>query len=119
LRQEVEKERQEAEEVKNQMAEAEALRVQLAAEAANQEQPEEEPVEEILTPTTPAVALYELVTVKGTRGNLIAKVKNTATNEISSVKVGDNLNGEVVTAITAEGVVVDRNGTEYFIKFSN
>ena len=120
LRQEVEKERQEAEEVKNQMAETEALKAQLEAEAATKAQPVEEGAnEEDLLPTTPAVALYSLVNVKGTRGNLIARVKNNATNEMQNVKVGDNLNGEVITAITSETVVVDRNGTEYIIQFPN
>ncbi len=121
LRQEVEKERQAAEEVKNKMAEAEALKAQLEAEAANQNREqikelEEEENEELL-PTTPAVVLYSLVNVKGTRGNLTARVKNIATDEIQTVKVGDKLNGEVITAITSETVVVDRNGMEYVIQF--
>lgn len=121
LRQEVEKERQAAEEVKNKMAEAEALKAQLEAEAANQnreqiEELNEEENEELL-PTTPAVVLYSLVNVKGTRGNLTARVKNLATDEIQTVKVGDKLNGEVITAITSETVVVDRNGMEYVIQF--
>lgn len=120
LRQEVEKERQEAEEVKNQMAETEALKAQLEAEATMKDQPVEEGGEdENLLPTTPAAVLYSLVNVKGTRGNLVARVKNNTTNEIQNVKVGDNLNGEVITAITSESVVVDRNGTEYIIQFPN
>ena len=119
IRQELEKERQAAEEVKNQMAEAEALRAQLEAEATVVKNQEDEGLEEELTPTTSATVLYELVNVKGTRGNLVAQVKNIATNEISSVKVGDTLNGEIITAITSDNVVVDRNGTEYLIKFPN
>ena len=120
LRQELEKERQAAEEVKNQMAETEALKAQLEAEAANKDQLVEEGADDTnLLPTTPAVVLYSLVNVKGTRGNLTARVKNIATNEVMNVKVGDNLNGEVITAITSETVVVDRNGTEYIIQFPN
>jgi len=121
LRQELEKERQAAEEVKNQMAETEALKAQLEAEAANKDLPpvEEDADDTNLLPTTPAVVLYSLVNVKGTRGNLTARVKNIATNEVMNVKVGDNLNGEVITAITSETVVVDRNGTEYIIQFPN
>ena len=130
LRQEVEKERQEAEEIKNKAAEAEALKAQLEAEAAAAaakvkdkelvvEEKEIEENEEALVPATPAAVLYSLVGVKGTRGNLTAQVKNIATEEISAVKVGDSLNGEVVTAITPESVVVDREGNEYFIKFPN
>ena len=120
LRQEVEKERQAAEEVKNQVAEAEALKAQLEAEAAAavQDQPLNDEIgEENLLPVTPAAVLYSLVNVKGTRGNLTARVRNMATNEILTVKVGDSLNGEIVTAITSETVVVDRNGTEYVIQF--
>ncbi|MGN0919315.1 MAG: hypothetical protein ACI4OR_00940 [Alphaproteobacteria bacterium] len=123
LRQEVEKERQQAEETKNQLAETEALKAQLEAEAAaaatkaDQSVDEETVSDEDLLPATPAVVLYSLVNVKGTRGNLTARVKNIATNELLNVKVGDKLNGEVVTAITSETVIVDRNGTEYIIQF--
>lgn len=116
LRQEVERERQEAEEIKNQMAEAEALKAQLAAEAANNVALEEGEDQDLM-PTTPAATLYSLVDIKGTRGQLSARVKNIATEEIVPVKVGDSLNGDVVTAITSESVVVDRDGTEYTIKF--
>ena len=129
LRQEVEKERQEAEDIKNKMAEAEAEKARLAAEAAEQKakekddeieiaEDEPEPMDE-LEPAAPEVVLYSLVNVKGTRGNLIARVKNLSSGEVQNVKVGDNLNGEVITAITSETVVVDRNGTEYVIKFPN
>ena len=121
LRQEVEKERQEAEEVKNQMAETEALRAQLEAEAAAQAGKDRDAEDENdnVNPVVPAVSLYSLVDVKGTRGQLSARVKNVATDEIVSVKVGDDLGGEIVTAITSENVVIDRNGTEYLIKFPN
>ena len=119
LRQEVEKERAEAEEVKNKMAEAEALKARLEAEAAakaNQEE-QEALLEENLEPMIPDVILYSLVDVKGTRGNLQARIKNIATDEISVVKVGDSLKGEIVTAISSDSVVVDRKGAEYLIKF--
>ena len=113
LRQEMEKERMEAEEIKNQRAEAEALRAQLEAEGMEQAANEEEGA----LGANPVASLYTLVDIKGTRGQLTARLKNTATNEIISVNVGDNLNGEVITAITSEKVFVDRNGTEYTIKF--
>ena len=124
LRQEVEKERAAAEEVKNQMAEAEALKAQLAAQAATaatQETAleEREDTEESLTPETPAVATYALVDVKGTRGNLKARVRNLTTNEVVTVSVGDSLNQQVITAITSEKVVVDKDGTEFVIGFPN
>ena len=128
LRQEVEKERQAAEEIKNQMAEAEALRAQLAAEAAEaaaaaaeqaKTEPQEEEEPEELMPTTPDVALYSLVNIKGTRGNLVAKVRDIETGETFSVRVGDDLKGQVVTAITSEKVVVDKDGTEYIIQFAD
>ena len=124
IRQEMEKERAEAEEVKNKMAEAEALKAQMAAEAAaaaavaeNEGNEEEVPEDDNLEPAVPEVVLYSLVDVKGTRGNLTARIKNIANDEITSVKVGDNLNGEVITSITSESVIVDRKGTEYVIKF--
>ena len=129
LRQEVEKERQAAEEIKNQMAEAEALKAQLDAEAAEaaaaaaeqektQAKEEEEEPEELM-PTKPDVALYSLVNIKGTRGNLVAKVRDIETGETLSVRVGDDLKGQVVTAITSEKVVVDKDGTEYIIQFAD
>lgn len=119
LRQEVEKERQEAEEIKNKLAEEEALRAQQEAEnLARQEQlDDEDGLEEAQLSATPAATLYSLVDIKGTRGQLTARLKNTATDEITTVHVGDNLNGEVITAITSEKVIVDRGGSEYTIKF--
>lgn len=115
LRQEMEKERQEAEELKNQMEEAEALRAQQAAEAGNDMLEDGENDEEVLE--NPSAVVYTLMDVKGTRGQLVARVKNVETEEITSIKVGDSLKGEVVTAITSESVILDRNGTEYVIKF--
>ena len=118
LRQELEKERAEAEEVKNQMAETEALKAQLEAERdnANEKVEEGDEGDELGTPSALAIQ-YSLVDVKGTRGNLVARVKNTMTEEVVPVKVGDNLNGEVVTNITSDSVIIDREGTEYIIKF--
>ena len=119
LRQELEKERQEAEEIKNKIAEEEALRAQQEAEnLARQEQlDDEDGLGETQLSATPAATLYSLVDIKGTRGQLTARVKNTATDEITTVHVGDNLNGEVITAITSEKVIIDRGGSEYSIKF--
>ena len=117
LRQEVEKERQEAEAVKNKMAEAEAFKAQLEAE-------DTEGADDVLgedgedTSATITSGVYTLLNVKGTRGNLTARIKNVTTEEMYSVKVGDNLNGEVVMAITPESVVIDKNGTEYTVKFA-
>ena len=127
LRQEVEKERQEAEEIKNKMAEAEAMQAQLAAEAeAAAEKAKTVPVEEVEEvpseeeePDSADATLYSLVNVKGTRGNLVARIKNTTNDETKTVKVGDNLDGEIITAITPEAVIVDRDGVEYAIKFPN
>lgn len=118
LRQEVEKERQEAEGIKNQMDETEALKAQLANRAPEPDQDLDE-MDEDLTPVASESAQYSLLDVKGTRGQLNARLKNTATEEITSVKVGDNLDGGVVTAITLEEVVLDNNGTELVIKFSS
>ena len=121
LRQELEKERAEAEDVKNQMAETEALKAQLEAEAAKQKEGKEASdgtdVDDAGAPSFSSTAQYSLVDVKGTRGNLIARVKNTTTEEVVPVKVGDSLNGEVVTNITSDTVIIDRDGTEYIIKF--
>ena len=117
LRQEMEKERAEAEEVKNQMDETAALKAQLEASAAATKNTEENSDEEVEESVAPTVNSYSLVDVKGTRGSLIARIRNLTTSEINVVKVGDSLNGEVVTAITPETVVLDHEGAEYVIKF--
>ena len=126
LRQEAEKERQEAEDIKNQMAETEALKAQLEGEKAarDAEKEKEKEVEtlveqgenEEIEPVEEEVR-YALVDVKGTRGNLTARVKNLETDEISTVKVGDTLNGEVITSVSFDTVIVDRKGIEYIIRF--
>ena len=112
VRLEMEKERQEAEELKAQLAEAELAEGKGEAGPSVPESEEE-------AAAVFDVSSYELVNVKGTRGNLIAQIKDTSTEEVSSVKVGDHLAGEVVTAITLDNVVIDHDGTEYFIKFPN
>ena len=130
LRQEMERERAAAEEVKNQLAETEALKAQLEAAkkaaadaaksakkrkaAADAEAPEEVPAEQ---PVVSAADIYVLVGVKGTRGNLSARVKNTTTEEITTVKVGDTLSGENVVSISSDAVVSERDGTKHTIKF--
>lgn len=135
LRLEAEEQRQEAEELKAQRQEAEALKEQLAeaqraVEAAKaealanaQQQPQLIP-EAIVDETTdadlePIVThpSYVLVDVKGTRGNLQARVKNTASNQITSVRTGENLFGEVVTAVTPDSVILLRDNAEYVITF--
>ena len=126
LRQEAEKERQEAEDIKNQMAETEALKAQLEGEKAarDAEKEKEKEVEtlveqgenEEIEPVEEEVR-YALVDVKGTRGNLTARVKNLETDEISIVKVGDTLNGEVITSVSFDTVIMDRKGIEYIIRF--
>ncbi|MBO7483784.1 MAG: hypothetical protein J6T55_01510 [Alphaproteobacteria bacterium] len=126
LRQEAEKERQEAEDIKNQMAETEALKAQLEGEKAarDAEKEKEKEVEtlveqgenEEIEPVEEEVR-YALVDVKGTRGNLTARVKNLETDEISTVKVGDTLNGEVITSVSFDTVIMDRKGIEYIIRF--
>ena len=97
------------------------LPLSISISACSKEKEEEIAEEKLedLTPTTPSVIQYTLVDVKGTRGNLVARIKSLVTNEVTTVKVGDNLNGEVITAVTSEKVVVDKDGTEYVIKFSN
>ena len=127
LRQEAEKERQEAEDIKNQMAETEALKAQLEGEKAarDAEKEKEKEVEtlveqgenEEIEPVEEEEVRYALVDVKGTRGNLTARVKNLETDEISTVKVGDTLNGEVITSVSFDTVIVDRKGIEYIIRF--
>ena len=117
LRQEMEKERAEAEEIKNQMDETAALKAQLEAAAATKVAEENSATEEPEEPVAPAVNVYSLMGVKGTRGSLVARVKNITTGEINSVKVGDSLDGEVVTAITPETVILDHEGAEYVIRF--
>ena len=60
---------------------------------------------------------YTLVGVKGTRGNLQASVKNTVSGQITSVRAGDDLFGEIVTAVTSDSVILLRDGAEYVIRF--
>ena len=62
---------------------------------------------------------YLLVNVKGTRGNLVARVKNLSTQKISAVHTGDNLDGEVVTSVTPDSVILAREGAEYVITFGD
>lgn len=139
LRLEAEKQRQEAEELKTQRAEAEALKQQLAEaqkaveEAQAQAQAEalkaqeqlqnqkQEPVfeqgndaqlEPVISHPT-----YVLVGVKGTRGNLEAKVKNITSEQITTVRSGDDLFGETVVSVTPDSVILLREGSEYEIKF--
>ena len=89
-----------------------------AQERAEKEASEEEPEEpDEIEPVEPAEVRYALIDVKGTRGNLTARVKNLETEEVSTVKVGDSLNGEVITSISFDTVIVDRKGIEYLIKF--
>ena len=126
LRQEMEKERAAAEEVKNQLAETEALKAQLEAAAAaittpaqNDTEKETEASEEVAE-EQPAISvsdIYVLLDVKGTRGNLSARVKNTTTEEITTLKIGDTLAGENVIKISSESVILESNGTEHTIKF--
>ncbi len=139
LRLEAENQRQEAEELKAQRQEAEALKEQLAeaqravleaqaqAEAqarAQQQQAQLVPEAVVIDETTdadlePIVShpSYVLVGVKGTRGNLQARVKNTSSGEISNVRTGENLFGEVVTAVTPDSVILLRDNSEYVITF--
>ncbi|MBE6446175.1 MAG: hypothetical protein E7021_02060 [Alphaproteobacteria bacterium] len=136
LRLEAEKQRQEAEELKAQRQEAEALKEQLAeaqravqeaqaqAQAQAQQQVQLVPEAVVVDETTdadlePIVThpSYVLVDVKGTRGNLQARVKNTASNQITTVRTGENLLGEIVTAVTPDSVILLRDNAEYVITF--
>ena len=141
LRLEAEKQRQEAEELKAQRAEAEALKKQLeAAQKAVQEakakaKAEAEKAkaqnkvkedkkkdlipEAVVVEAIPAAPTYVLVNVKGTRGNLGARVKDVATQKISVVRVGDKLQNEVVTAVTPDRVILIRDNSEYAITFGD
>lgn len=138
LRLEAEKQRQEAEELKAQRAEAEALKEQLEAaqqavleaqakaeaeaRAKEKQGPDFVAVDETTDVDLPVIEThptYLLVNVKGTRGNLVARVKNMATQKITSVRTGDNLEGEVVTAVTSDSVILARDGAEYIIGFSD
>ena len=139
LRLEAEKQRQEAEELRAQRAEAEALKEQLEAaqravkeakekaareaeEQAKKEGPEFVEVDETTDVDLPAIVThptYLLINVKGTRGNLVARVKNLTSQKISTVRTGDSLEGEVVTAVTPDSVILARDGAEYVIGFGD
>ncbi len=125
VRRESEKNRMESEALQNQKAQNEALRKQLEqaqAEAEANKNATGEPTEVAPMPEEDVAPIvqhdqYSLLNVKGTRGHLVAKVKNLTTNIISTVHIGDNLSGEVVTGITPDSVVILREGSEYVIKF--
>ena len=132
LRKEAEAAQIEAEELANQKAENEALKEQLAKAQAKAEEQRKRAAEgdEGIVPDLPAAVTedvtpivehdqYVLVNVKGTRGNLVAKVKNMNTNKVSTVHIGDNLMGEVVTGITPESVIIIRDNAEYSIFFED
>ena len=140
LRLEAEKQRQEAEELKAQRAEAEALKEQLEAaqravqeaqeqarkeaeERAKEKEPDyivvdEEPTDADLEPIV-VHPTYLLINVKGTRGNLVARVKNLTSQKITAVHTGDTLEGEIVTAVTPDSVILARDGSEYVITFGD
>lgn len=120
VRQAADNARLESEELKNQRAQAEALREQLAAAQANQnvDNADQALVEKGQDAPIVAHDQYVLLNVKGTRGNLVAKVKNTTTNAVSKVRIGDDLSGEVVTGITPENVIIMRDNAEFLITFA-
>ena len=121
VRQEADKARLESEALQNQKAQNEALRKQLEQAQADAEANKNNPLvppfpEEDVAPIAQHDQ-YSLLNVKGTRGHLVAKVKNLTDNVISTVRIGDNLSGEVVTGITPDSVVILRDNAEYVIKF--
>lgn len=118
IRLDLEKQRAEAEAAKNPVVEAPeqpAVRV------------DPEPVEDVgIVPDDiedvkmGEVAAYTLLAVQGTRGNLMAKIRNTDTNKVSKVRVGDTLStGDVITSITPTQVVMAFQGTEYVLTFDD
>lgn len=63
---------------------------------------------------------YQLLAVQGTRGNLTATIRNSDTDKISIVRVGDTLKtGDVITNILPTQVVMSFQGNEYVITFED
>lgn len=68
--------------------------------------------------TTGGNALYKLLSIQGTNSNLVARVQNTDTKKMSTVRVGDTLStGDIISSITPTQVVMSFEGTEYTLTF--
>ncbi len=122
IRLDLERKKAETEAVEREIAEAEELRSKLRAEALErmenetEEEPERVVVEiEVEEPDMPAeiVAtdktlsqLYTLVDIKGTKKNLIARLRNMNTNTLVSARVGTTLpSGHIIKDVRRDRIV--------------
>ena len=118
IRLDLEKQRAEVENSRNELEDAKT--VQDIADEPIIEEPENLPEEPVLDDVPPMgqVAAYVLLSIQGSSGNLVAKVRNTDTGKISKVRVGDTLTtGDVITSITSTQVVMAFQGSEYVLTF--
>lgn len=118
LRLETEKKKQEAAEVEQKIAEAEALREKLRADALEKAQAgaDEAGTELNIDPTKSTLAftdLYAISSVKGVAGKLSAQLRDLENDAVLVVRVDDKLpSGHVVKKITKDSIFVMYGDTE-------
>jgi len=98
------------------VAEAEA-KARAEKDQKNALLPEAVVVEDV--PAEPLWPSYILLNVKGTRGNLVARVKDVVSQKISFVRAGGKLGNEDVVAVLPDRVILIRDKAEYAITFGD
>ena len=118
---ELESKKAEAEALAQQIADASALREELRRKALEKLEKQEEQSGGVVgengeTPAGSVEKMYQIESIKGTQGNVIAVLKATNRSDILKVKVGTVLpSGHEVTEITPEKVTLFLDGLEYSI----
>ncbi len=133
VRLEMEKKKAETEAVEQQIAEAEELRNKLRAQAlaekekvapkdgeATSSDAADEAVEEItIEPIFRAVDMYDLIAVKGVKGDLTARLKKKEDGQVLNVKVKHKLpNNMIVDSITRDSIVIRTGDKKETILFN-
>lgn len=112
IRLELEKKKQEEAELEQKIAEAEAMREQLRAEALEKakENPDDVKTQVNIDPEKTSVAfmdLYAIASIKGVAGKLSAQLRDLQNNSLVVVRVDDTLpSGHVVKKITKDSLFV-------------
>lgn len=125
IRLETEKKKEEEAALEQKIAEAEALREQLRAEALEKaaENADDVNTQISMDPTKNTMAfmdLYALSSIKGIRGNLTAQLKDLSDDSVLVVKVDDVLpSGHIVKKISKDSIYVVYGDTESALSLSN
>jgi hypothetical protein len=124
IRLDLEKQRAEAENVKNALEEAHAAQMIAAVDQEAEPAPEQAAPQLFAqmddVPPMGTVAAYSLLSIQGTHQNLTARIRNTDSGKISNVHVGDVLStGDVITSITPTQVIMAFQGAEYILTFED